>query len=144
MTEETNFGEGFVSLDQWANLSILSNSLRLLEDNSLNISLNLTYGSKNLQKLALMDSRLISSLSISKSLFNKKGTVSLIIEDLFNEQDFFETTSYLNQSSQLFTNLDNRFIKLGFSYKFGNTKLSTNERTTDVEERKRLKDLQKP
>ncbi len=70
--------------------------------------------SKNLQKLALMDSRLISSLSISKSLFNKKGTVSLIIEDLFNEQDFFETTSYLNQSSQLFTNLDNRFIKLGF------------------------------
>jgi hypothetical protein len=32
-------------------------------------------------------------------------------------------------------------VRLGFRYKFGNTKLSTNERTTDAEERERLKDL---
>ena len=77
ITEEANFGEGFVKLDQWSNISILSNNLYLLEDNSLTINFNLTYGSKNLQNLYILDARLISDLSISKSIWNKKAVISL-------------------------------------------------------------------
>ena len=138
MSEETNFGDGFVQLDQWANISILSNNLYLLEDNSLTINFNMTYGSKNLQNLAILDARLISSLSVSKTIWNGKGVISLSAEDLFNEQDYFWTVDYLNQSNTSFTDSDNRFVKLGFRYNFGNTKLNTNEQGTEAEERDRL------
>ena len=56
-------------------------------------------------------------------------------------QDYESSINYLNQSSQRFIDTDNRYIKIGFSYKFGNTKLNTNERRTSEEERQRLKDL---
>jgi outer membrane receptor protein involved in Fe transport len=140
-TEEANFGEGFVELNQWSNYSILQNSLSLLEDRSLNLNLTLTWMGKHLQQLQTVEDRLFSEFSITKSIFNKKGILSLSVEDLFNLQDSDASLRYLNQSSSTFVDSDNRFVKLGFRYKFGNTKLNTNERTTDAEERSRLKDL---
>ena len=139
--EEVNFGEGFIEQSQWSNLSILTNSLSLLKDNSLNINLAMWYGNRNLQFFETIEDRLISSLNITKAVFNKKGVISLSIEDLFNFQDFENSTNYLNQSSLSITDVDTRYIKLGFRYKFGNTKLNTNERSTDAEERERIKDL---
>jgi outer membrane receptor protein involved in Fe transport len=140
MTEEANFGEGFVKQDQWSNYSFLQNRLSLLEDNSLNIDALLEWSNKNLLQFQIIENRLISTVSVSKSIFNNKGVISLSIEDVFNYQDFETSVGYLNQSSSRFIDFDNRFVKLGFRYKFGNTKLSTNERTTDAEERKRLED----
>ena len=141
MTEESDFGEGFVKQEQWSNYSILQNNLTLLEDNSLNIDVNLEWSNKNLVDFQTAENRLISSINISKTIFKNKGVISLSFEDIFNYQDFETSIAYLNQSSTRFQNLDNRFVRLGFRYKFGNTKLSTNERTTDAEERERLKDL---
>ena len=140
-SEEANFGEGFVELSRWSNYSILQNTLSMLEDRSLNVNFTLTWVGKNLQQLQIVEDRLFSEFSITKSIFNKKGIISLSVEDLFNLQDQDSSLRYLNQSSATVVDLDNRFIKIGFRYKFGNTKLSTNERTTDVEERNRLKDL---
>lgn len=142
ISEENGFGNDRIKLDQWANYSILSNNFAFLKDNSLNVSFNLTYVGKNLQGLQIVDDRLVSDLSITKSVFKKRGVLSLSIEDVFNNQDYRINTRYLNQSSRQFTNSDNRFVKLGFRYKFGNTKLNTNERSIDAEERDRIKDLQ--
>ncbi|MBT8324503.1 MAG: TonB-dependent receptor [Winogradskyella sp.] len=141
VTEETSFGEDIVELSQWSNYSALSNNINLLKDNSLNINFDLTFGGKNLQRLQIVENRLISNLRISKSMFNKKGVLSLSVQDLFNEQDFRSSVNYLNQRNSMFTNLDNRLISLGFRYKFGNTRLSTNERVSELDERNRLKDL---
>lgn len=141
VTEETNFGDEFVELSQWSNYSALSNNINLLKDNSLNINFDVTFGGKNLQRLQIVENRLISNLVISKTMFNKKGVLSLSVQDLFNEQDFRSSVNYLNQRNSTFTNLDNRLVSLGFRYKFGNTRLSTNERVSDVDERNRLKDL---
>ncbi|MBC2843917.1 TonB-dependent receptor domain-containing protein [Winogradskyella flava] len=141
VTEEANFGEGFVELSQWSQLFILSPNMSLLKDNSLNINASFWWMNKNLQNLQTVQNLLISSVSVSKSILNKKGVISLIVEDLFNKQDFDKSVMYLNQSSRNFTDSDNRFIKLGFRYNFGNTNLNTNERTTSAEERERLKDL---
>lgn len=140
MQESTNFGNGLVDLEQWSNFSVLSNSLTFLKDNSLSTNLSLIYITRNLQSLMLVEERLISSLSISKTLFNKKAVLSLSVEDLFNEQDYLARTRYLNQSNSTFTNADNRTITVGFRYKFGNTKLETNERDLSPDERERLKD----
>lgn len=139
--EEADFGEGFVELSQWSNYSILSNNFSLLKDNSLDINLTLTWIGGEIQKLRNVKDRLVSELSISKSILNKKGIITLSAEDLFNYQDERTLIEYQNQSSILNTDIDNRYIKLGFRYKFGNTKLSTNERITEAEERDRLKDL---
>ncbi|NNK40389.1 MAG: TonB-dependent receptor [Winogradskyella sp.] len=141
VTEETSFGEDIVELSQWSNYSALSNNINLLKDNSLNINFDVTFGGKNLQRLQIVENRLISNLRISKSMFNKKGVLSLSVQDLFNEQDFRSSVNYLNQRNSMFTNLDNRLISLGFRYKFGNTRLSTNERVSELDERNRLKDL---
>jgi len=118
ISEESNFGEGFVKLDQWSNYSALQNSLSLLEDRSLNVN-----------------------LTITKSIFKNKGVLSLAVEDIFNFQDSESSLGYLNQSNSSFIDSDNRFVKLGFRYKFGNTKLNTNERSTNEEGRDRIKDL---
>lgn len=141
ISEEANFGEGFVEQNQWSNYSVLYNSLSFLEDQSLNVNLTFTWVGKNLQQFQTAEDRLVSELSVSKSIFKKKGVISLAVEDFFNLQDYDSSTSYLNQSSSSFVDHDNRYIKLGFRYKFGNTKLNTNERATEAEERDRIKDL---
>ena len=141
ISEEANFGEGFVELNQWSNYSILANNLSLLNDRSLNLNLSFTWVGKNLQQFQTVEDRLVSEFSLSKSILNGKGVISLSIEDMFNDQDYKTSLNYLNQSSSSFVDVDNRFIKLGFRYNFGNTKLNTNQRTTDAEERERLKDL---
>ena len=142
MTEETNFGTESVELSQWSNYSILSNNITFLKDNSLNLNLTLTWVGKNLQALTTVEDRLVSELSVSKRILKNKGLISLSIEDIFNYQDFKSSIRYLNQSYRRFDDIDNRFVRLGFRYRFGNTKLNTNERTTDEEQRTRLKDLE--
>ncbi len=141
LSEETNFGTENVALDQWSNYSILSNDFTFLEDNSLNLNLTLTWVGKNLQALNIVEDRLVSELSVSKKVLKNKGLVSLSIQDIFNYQDYEQSLSYLNQSYRAFNDIDNRFVRLGFRYRFGNTKLNTNERSTDEEQRSRIKDL---
>ncbi|NIK90938.1 TonB-dependent receptor [Mangrovimonas sp. CR14] len=136
--DNVSFSMGFQTLNQWSNYSILSNSWSFLSDRSLKADLALTYGSKNLQGLMLSESRLMSDLTISKTFLNKKLVVTLTASDLFNMSDFETSTRYANQYSYYNTNLDNRWVKLGLRYKFGNTKLETNQRQSEVKETERI------
>lgn len=140
-SEEADFGEGFIKQDQWSNYSVLQNSMSFLKDNSLTVTLTLTWVGKNLQQFQTLEDRLISEFSITKSVLNNKGIISLAVEDIFNMHDYDSSIRYLNQSSNGFADFDNRFIRVGFRYKFGNTKLKTNESSTSAEERERLKDF---
>lgn len=137
--ESNDFGNATVTQSQWSNYSELSNDFSFLKDRSLNMSLSLIFVGKNQFGLRTVDDRLFSQLSISKSLFKKKASISLSAGDLFNMQDETSRVRYLNQFSSVYSNLDNRYVKLGFSYKFGNTKLKTNDRAFDKTERDRLK-----
>ncbi len=138
ISQEANIDGGFIELSRWSNYSILSNNISFLKDKSLDASLNITYGNKNIQELATWDTRIVSDLSITKSLWKKKAVISLTVQDLFNKQDWLNTVNYLNQSSSDFRNFDNRFIRLGFRYNFGNTTLKTNKREITEEEEKEL------
>ncbi|GGI56221.1 TonB-dependent receptor [Winogradskyella haliclonae] len=140
--EETSFGNDSIDLSRWSNYTEMTNNMTLLEDNSLSLNFSLAWVGKNLYALQIIEDRLVTGLSITKSVLNKNGLISLSFEDLFNFQDEKRTVQYLNQSGRQNINIDNRFVKLGFRYKFGNTKLNTNERTTSAEERDRIKDLQ--
>ena len=128
-----------VKRDKWANYSDLTNSFSFLKDNSLTASMAIIYVGKNVQGLQTIHSRWDTYLSIDKTLFKGQGNVSLSISDFFNRQDYFTTTNFLDQNSTESNDMDSRYIKLGFRYKFGNTKLSTNQRSTSKEELDRLK-----
>ncbi|WP_452219960.1 TonB-dependent receptor domain-containing protein [Lacinutrix salivirga] len=128
----------FLKTNQWSNYSVLSNDFSFLKDRSLSANFTLTYVGKNQQGFMEVGSRLVSDLSFSKKVLKNKGTLSLAFADLFNQQDFTVRSKYADQNSTNFTNLDNRYVKLGFSYKFGNTTLETNERTKERKERDRL------
>jgi len=133
----TLFNE-IISKSRWSNYTILSNDFSFLEDKSLVANFVLTYIHKNIQGLQVVDSRLASDLSIRKTILKGKGSLSLWVSDLFNTQDFYWVTKFADQNNSSKVNMDNRYIRLGFRYKFGNTKLSTNERTSSAEERDRL------
>lgn len=141
MQESTNFGDGFVDINQWSNYTVLSNNFTFLKDDSLSTNFTLALITKDLQGLRFVEERLISSLSFSKTLFKKRAILSLTLEDLFNYQNQFTSTNYLNQFNQDNTLTDSQTVTLGFRYKFGNTKLETNERIISRDERQRLKDL---
>ncbi|MBR9915136.1 MAG: TonB-dependent receptor [Algicola sp.] len=137
--EQADFGQGVVTNNQWSNYSVLQNDFNFLKDNSLNANLILTWVGKNLQGFQVVENRLFSEFAISKSLFKKKATISLSVSDLFNQHDFAVRTQYQNQFSKQFVDIDDRYVRLGFRYKFGNTKLQTNARSIDLEERDRIK-----
>ena len=138
MQEEAILDNQNVKQSQWSNYSVLSNDFTFLKDKSLTANFSLIYISKNLQGFQTVDGRLISDLSFSKKLFKNKATLSLAFADLFNKQDFTVRTKYGRQDNLSFHNQDNRYVKLGFSYKFGNITLQTNERTKSKKERDRL------
>ncbi|PNQ74832.1 glucosamine-6-phosphate deaminase [Hanstruepera neustonica] len=136
--EEATINNNVLNRDRWSNYTELSNAWSFLKDNSLSANLSLIFMGKNQQGFQVVDGRLFSELSIKKTIFKDRGAITLSAGDLFNKQDFKVTTKYLRQDNSRFLNQDNRFIKLGFSYKFGNTGLETNQRSKDKAERDRL------
>ena len=109
-----------------------------MKDKSLTINLLLVYYGKNQQGFQDVSTRILTDLTIKKTIFKKKGTLSLAVSDLLNEQDFRVVSKYVNQDNSRYFNQDNRYIKLGFSYRFGNTTLKSNERTKTSDEIERL------
>jgi hypothetical protein len=71
-------------------------------------------------------------------LWNDKGSISIGISDAFNSQNFTQTNKYLNQDFFLNSRIENRLLTIGFNYKFGNSKLKTNQKDIDLDERDRL------
>lgn len=136
--DEITLNNELLKMDTWSNYSMMSNSLTFLKDNSLTANFSLIYVTEYQQGFQTIDTRLISDLSIKKSILNNRGSVTLTFADLFNTQDYTVTSRYLNQDNSRFLNQDNRYVKLGFSYKFGNTGLKTNQRSEELEERNRL------
>ncbi len=136
--DNATFSGNQVNIDKWSNYTIMSNNISFLKDNSLTANFALTYIHENVQGFQVLDSRMDTNLSIRKTIFKGRGSLSLIVSDLFNNQDYFLTTKFLDQNNTLSVDEDSRYIKLGFRYKFGNTKLSTNERSFSAEERDRL------
>lgn len=132
-----------VKLNKWANYSNLTSNFSFLKDKSLTASLAIIYIGENVQGLQTADTRWDTNFSLAKTVFKEKGSISLSVSDFFNRQDYGRTISFLDQNSRILNDLDTRYIRLGFRYKFGNTKLSTNERAADEIEEEREKRLEK-
>lgn len=127
-----------ISRDLWYGYLEANNDFTFLKDKSLTVSFSALYIGKDIQGFRESEGTLTTNLSFKKTMFNKRAVASLAFADLFNTQDFNVVFKFLNQDSSNFTNHDNRYVKLGFRYKFGNTNLQTNERKKTSSERDRL------
>lgn len=115
-----------------------SNGFTFLEDKSLTADLTFYYTGPLLSQNAKFDGFGALGLSLRKTVWNKKASISMGIEDIFNQGNEFNIRNYLDQSGTSLRRAENRLLVLGFRYKFGNTKIRDNYKSKNVDEQDRL------
>lgn len=127
-----------VKNDLW-NTYIRSNSgFSFLADKSLKGDISILYSSPVILGNSRQEDYFNFGVSLRKTVFKNNGSITLGIDDIFNEARLFNTRKYLNQNSTSYYRPESRLLVLGFRYKFGNTKIRTNEKSKKVDERGRI------
>lgn len=116
----------------------LANYLTLSKDGTFTGELTMTYISQFLFGSYVSDEQLNLTLGLRKSLFKNRATISIAAEDILERYNPTYTSRYLNQDNFYRRRPETQFIRLGFTYNFGNFKLQDNERGIDKKERDRL------
>ncbi|HET8737999.1 MAG TPA: outer membrane beta-barrel family protein, partial [Pricia sp.] len=115
-----------------------SNGFTFLNDKSLTADLTFFYTGPVLSQNAKYDGFGALSLLFRKTFWNKKASISIGLEDIFNQGNQFNTRNYLDQKGTSLKRAENRLFVLGLRYKFGNTKIRDNQKSKSVDERDRL------
>jgi hypothetical protein len=122
----------------WITYFRTTQSVTFLEDRSLFADASFTYFSP----IIIGNSRRASinelGLALRKTIWNKSASISLAIEDVFNQSNQFFTRQYLTQDNSSSVRTENRLLVLGFRYSFGNTKIRNNKKRKRVDERNRI------
>ena len=124
--------------EQWSFYAQIVNYLSFLKDKSLTSEISYLYISSVADGTSNISERSSLDINFRKALWNNRASLSVGVTDIFNSQNFSQTTKYLNQDVLINSRLENRLITFGFNYKFGNFKLRTNKKELDNKERERL------
>lgn len=116
----------------------LANYLTLSKDGTFTGEVTMTYLSNFLFGSYISGEQLNLTLGLRKSLFNNRASISLAVEDILERYITTYTSSYLNQDNFYRPRPETQFVRVGFTYNFGNFKLEDNERGIDKKERDRL------
>ena len=116
----------------------LFNRFTLSKDGTLTSDFTGQYLSKYVTGSYVFDNQLTLGLSFRKSIWNKQGAITLAFNDFTNGTNVRLRSRYRNQDNGFFAMPESRTVTLGFNYKFGNFKLSDNERDLDLKEQERL------
>ncbi|WP_420603583.1 outer membrane beta-barrel protein [Flagellimonas sp.] len=128
--EYTNAIDGFYGY--------LANYLTLTKDGTFTGELGMTYISKWLLGSYVSDSQLNVTAGLRKTLLKNKISISVSVEDLLQKYVPTYSSRYLNQDNFYRRRPETQFIRVGFTYNFGNFKLQDNQRGIDKKERERL------
>lgn len=122
----------------WTTHLRANNYFTLLKDKSLYADVTFTYLSPSIQGNATYESYSKLGLNFRKTFWNKDASISMGVEDIFNNGNMFSTRNYLDQNNITSTRKETRLFVFGFRYKFGNTKIRDNYKRKNTEEGKRL------
>ncbi len=128
--EFTNSIEGFYVY--------LANYLTLSGDGSLTGELTFSHLSRFLFGSYVQSPITNLTLGLRKSLWDNRAIISVSAEDLLGKANGTYTSRYLNQDNFFFSVPETQFVRLGFTYNFGNFRLQENQRQIDKDERDRL------
>lgn len=141
-----NIQDAFIDLDSgrslsndiWSGIARINNSFVFLRDKSLVADLNFAYFSPRVFGNKRQESYNKLNLSLRKTLWNKRASITMGIDDIFNQSNVFSSRRYLNQNNTSSYRRENRLFTLGFRYKFGNVRIKGNKKSKRVDERKRI------
>ncbi|MGB5818779.1 MAG: outer membrane beta-barrel family protein [Saonia sp.] len=122
----------------WTLLLKINNNFAFLKDKSLSAGLNFTYVSPVIRGNSEQESYNELEISLRKTIWNKKGTISMGLSDAFKQFRLFNTRRFLDQDNTSLYRPEGRLFTLGFRYKFGNLRIRDNKKKKNVEERRRL------
>ncbi|MDD7885807.1 outer membrane beta-barrel protein [Flavivirga sp. 57AJ16] len=124
--------------DKWSLYGQIINYFSFLKDKSLTADLSFLYISPLAEGPSIISNRSGLDINLRKTFWNNRASLSIGVKDIFNTQNFTQTTKYLNQDVFLNSRMENRLLTFGFNYKFGNFRLNTNKKEIDLQERDRL------
>src|SRR5690606_28292277 len=124
--------------NKWSFYAQINNYFSFLKDESLTLDASYVYISPIAEGAKIISERAGLNLNLKKTFWNNKASLNIGVEDVFNTQNFYTNTKYLNQDILVDSKMENRLFVFGFNYKFGNTLLKTNQRQIDLEELERL------
>ncbi len=122
----------------WSWFLQTSSNLSLLKDNSFYAYIDFVYYSRSVYGNSRQEATNQLGVTLRKTLWNKKASISLGISDIFKQGDIFNSRKFLDQNNTSLYRGENRLFTLGFRYKFGNTRIRDNQKTKSVEERNRI------
>jgi outer membrane receptor protein involved in Fe transport len=131
-----------IANNKWSVYAQIINYFTFLKDKSLMADVSYLFISQTVNGPTDVSTRSGLDINIKKTLWNNRASVSIGVTDIFNSQNFSQTTKYLNQDVVLKSRLENRQITFGFNYKFGNFRLQTNKKEIEINERDRLNSTQ--
>lgn len=123
---------------RWTWTLQLNNSLTLLQDKSLFADVGFYYNSKSVIGNFEYGSWSRLSVSLRKSIWNKKGSISLGMEDIFNQRNALAVRQYSDQDNFSDYRYESRLLTFGLRYRFGNIGIKDNKKSKRTEERGRL------
>lgn len=115
-----------------------SNSFTFLKDGSLTADLTFFYQGPTFFGNERYDGLGSLNLLLRKTLWNKKASISLGVDDIFKQRNQSTSRVFLDQNGFSLRRAENRLLVVGFRYKFGNTKIRDNQKSKKVDERDRL------
>lgn len=98
------------------------------------MELNGLYNGPSVYGISRYKGNYMISAGIQKTILNDKGTLKLMVNDIFQSRQLRETTQYGNIDMNTHIRLDSRRGILSFSYRFGNQSISKKERKTGSED----------
>jgi len=114
------------------------NSFSLDQAKTFSAELTLTYLSNFISGSSQLEPNTNLAIGLRKSLWKKRAVVTVAAEDLLGEANSFLISRYLNQNNGFRSVPETQFIRVGFTYNFGNFRLRDNNRELDKNERDRL------
>ena len=116
----------------------LANYLTLSGDGSWTGELTFSHFSKYLFGSYVQSEITNLTVGLRKTLWDNRAAISVAAEDLMGLANPTYTSRYLNQDNSFLYVPETQFIRVGFTYNFGNFKLEQNQRAIEKDERNRL------
>ena len=118
--------------------SNLNNSFTLSEDGSFTGEASLTYLSGFLLGSYKTSEMITLNAGLRKSLWDNRAIVSITVEDILGRANPILTSRYANQDNSYKAVPETQFVRLGFTYNFGNYRLENRSRSPQKSELQRL------
>ncbi|PQJ31454.1 TonB-dependent receptor [Nonlabens arenilitoris] len=104
-----------------------TNIFDLSKDGTFKMNVNATYVSSILFGTYKYENMLMSSIGVSKSLWNNRAILTASFSDIFLSQNQPFVTRYQNQDNRELTLPETQLLSIGFTYKFGNFRLENRD-----------------